>query len=433
MSQATAAAPAPTPKPAATPAPVPGGTPAPTARPAEGTDLAAARGIPSALTRWRLIAALGVLAFTALTVAQLVLGMNAASRAAADADQVIRIQDLKVDLLRADALATNAFLVGGLEPNAQRAAYDDALAGASTAITAAAEAQPADQAALAELSSLVLRYGSDMEVARANNRQGLPVGAAYLREASADLRGRGMTLVESLLDANTARAKASLDDQHPLWVAIPPILALVLLGVVNQWMAPRFRRRVNTGIAIAAVGVLALGIAAVSASASQAAENARLSSGEYADLVAAAQARGAANSAKSNESLRLVARGSGKTFEDAWGKDATAVRDTMPGESDDAWSAYEASHREIVQLDDSGDWDGAVKVATDTTAGSTATFTAFDDGIATVVKDKASTVRDTLTGGRAMPLITALLTLLGGLGATYALWQGIGRRLEEYS
>jgi hypothetical protein len=72
-------------------------------------------------------------------------------------------------------------------------------------------------------------------------------------------------------------------------------------------------------------------------------------------------------------------------------------------------------------------------VATDTTAGSTATFTAFDDGIATVVKDKASTVRDTLTGGRAMPLITALLTLLGGLGATYALWQGIGRRLEEYS
>ena len=67
MSQATAAAPAPTPKPAATPAPVPGVTPAPTARPAEGTDLAAARGIPSALTRWRLIAALGVLAFTALT------------------------------------------------------------------------------------------------------------------------------------------------------------------------------------------------------------------------------------------------------------------------------------------------------------------------------------------------------------------------------
>ena len=162
MSQATAAAPAPAPKPAAPPAPVPGVTPAPTARPAEGTDLTAARGIPSALTRWRLIAALGVLAFTALTVAQLVLGMNAASRAAADADQVIRIQDLKVDLLRADALATNAFLVGGLEPNAQRAAYDDALAGASTAITAAAEAQPADQAALAELSSLVLRYGSDM-------------------------------------------------------------------------------------------------------------------------------------------------------------------------------------------------------------------------------------------------------------------------------
>ncbi len=43
------------------------------------------------------------------------------ARAEADTAQLIRVQQIQTNLLIADATATNAFLVGGLEPPAQRA------------------------------------------------------------------------------------------------------------------------------------------------------------------------------------------------------------------------------------------------------------------------------------------------------------------------
>ena len=55
-----------------------------------------------------------------MTALQLALSWQANRTAADDTDQLIRVQGIKTTLLRADALATNAFLIGGLEP-AERA------------------------------------------------------------------------------------------------------------------------------------------------------------------------------------------------------------------------------------------------------------------------------------------------------------------------
>jgi hypothetical protein len=396
--------------------------------------LAAARRIPSTLSRLRLAAALLVLLVTALTVVQLVLGVESTRQAGADARQVTRIQDVKVDLLRADALATNAFLVGGLEPTQQRADYDAAITNATRTIAAAAQAQPADQAALAELSTLVVRYAANMEVARANNRQGLPVGAAYLRASSNDLRDRGMVLVDALLEANTERAERSFGEQHPVWVALPGLLAVGALIVANQWIAKRFRRRVNPGLLVAAAAVLVFTVAATVASSTQALENNRLADGSYAELVSGAEARSAANAAKSSESLRLVNRGSGKAFEDAWAANAKEVAALLPTGLESQWSAYTQAHEGIVAQDDAGDWDGAVAAATTSDAGgSSPAFQAFDEAIADVVERRANTVSRMLSEGATTPFIIAVLTALAGLGATVAVWRGISRRLEEYS
>ena len=49
---------------------------------------------------------------------------GALERAGANADQLVRIQAIQTNLVQADADATNAFLVGGLEPAGQRADYD---------------------------------------------------------------------------------------------------------------------------------------------------------------------------------------------------------------------------------------------------------------------------------------------------------------------
>ena len=139
----------------------------------------------------------------ALTFAYLALSL---SRAKADTAQLIRVQKIQSNLLSADATATNAFLVGGLEPPAQRAAYDQAMSSTSSLIAEAARAQPADGSALAALNQQVVNYAVAIEQARANNRQGLPVGAQYLRNASAELRADTLPILDNLVSANTARA-----------------------------------------------------------------------------------------------------------------------------------------------------------------------------------------------------------------------------------
>ena len=55
-------------------------------------------------------------------------------------------------------------------------------------IAKAAQNQPADGPALGALNEELVTYTSEIEQARANNRQALPVGAQYLKDASAGLR-----------------------------------------------------------------------------------------------------------------------------------------------------------------------------------------------------------------------------------------------------
>ena len=87
----------------------------------------------------------------------------------------------------ADATAASAFLSGGLEPLAARHRYQADIAQAAAHLesaTAAAGHSPAARD-LAKLSAGLPVYTGEVETARADNRLGLPLGAAYLREASA--------------------------------------------------------------------------------------------------------------------------------------------------------------------------------------------------------------------------------------------------------
>jgi hypothetical protein len=133
------------------------------------------------------VALLGALTFSYLAFSL--------SRAEADTAQLIRVQKIQSNLLSADATVSNAFLVGGLGPPAQRAAYDQALSSTSALIVEASQAQPADAAALSALNEQVVSYAATIEQARANNRQGLPVGAQYLRNASAELRSTALPIL----------------------------------------------------------------------------------------------------------------------------------------------------------------------------------------------------------------------------------------------
>src|SRR6478752_5294878 len=306
MSQATQGAPAP--QPAAPPTTAVVGTPAPTpAAPGTGRATAyeslgtsreddvarrQAAQVPRTLTRLRLGAIVVCLLFGALTGLQLALSWQANRTAAADTEQLIRVQAIKTNLLRADALATNAFLIGGLEPAEQRAAYDGAI--------------------------------------------------------------------DQLVASNSTRTTDAMGAHHPWWVFLPAVVAVVLLWFANRWIGRRFHRRVNPGILIAVLAVGVVGIVAAFLVNDQQNQNDDLTDGSFQAVVDGSSARTSANDAKANESLRLIARGSGQAFEDAWVAAAAIVDQALLEPSlnglQGSWATYKSQHQEIVDLDDGGDW-----------------------------------------------------------------------------
>lgn len=395
--------------------------------------------VPRLLNRWQVVAVLACLVFAAVTASLQVMSWQANRAAADNTEQLVRVQNIQSTLFRADALATTAFLTGGLEPPEQRAAYDDAIDTITRQIADAARAQPADRAALADLNAAVTTYNATIAQARANNRQGFPVGAEYLRTASTGLRdtsveGSAIPVAQALVAANADRAESELGAQHPWLVLLPGLVALGLLWWVNAQLARRFRRRVNVGIAGAFVAVAVLTLVAFVVAASQAGSNGDLREGSYAASYRESTARTAGNDAKANESLRLISRGSGQVYEDRWVVASQVVEDNASDETAALWSDYADVHQEVVDLDQGGRYDEAVRLATTTDpSGSTAAMDAFDARSQEIIRDSGAATTQALRGGNTAILVLAVVTLLVGIGAAgLAVW-GIGQRRREYA
>jgi hypothetical protein len=369
---------------------------------------------------------------------------GALTRAAANSDQVVRIQAIQTNVVQADADATNAFLVGGLEPAAQRSAYTTAIASASRLIADAAQHQPADGPALGALNEVLVAYTSEVEQARANNRQALPVGAQYLRNASATLRSEALPLLANLGAANNDRVAEEFDraGRASLWLLIPGLLTIAVLAFGLVWLARRSRRYVNVPLAAGALVVLvtvvlgALGLAAVKSDVDSTRD------GAYAATLSTARARTAGFDAKSNESLTLIARGSGGAFEKAWQASASVVTTELTalgqnpaasGLSPLPWSDYAEVHQKIRGLDDSGDWEGAVELATGTgpSTGNT-TFAAFDASSEKQLADLSTRTSQQLDASGGWLVVAGALGILAGVLAAVCAWWGVSQRLEEY-
>ena len=441
---ATGVAPPPVPAPTTTAPPIatPATTPAP---PAPATATAAA---PSTAGRTMdtpqrlrllslgvvvagvLVALVGVLIFSYLAVSL--------SRAKADTEQLIRVQKIQSNLLGADAIATNAFLVGGLEAPAQRAVYDQALSSTSSLIVEASQAQPADAEALSALNQEVVTYAATIEQARANNRQGLPVGAQYLRNASADLRSTALPILDNLVSSNAARAADKMDARSGYIFLIIALLALAGFIIGQVWLARRFKRTINVGMLASAAVLLVIALASLIAAIQVSSTLNSITNGSFAAVNTAADARIDANNAKSNESLTLIARGSGQAFETAWKSSADSVASNLQRLSDrpelvNQWQAYTSVHSEIRALDDGGRWDRAVSRATGSGPESSNTvFGTFDSNLAGYLDDVSQETSDSLAGIQPVMVVFAILTLLSGIAVALLGRWGIAARLKEY-
>jgi len=364
---------------------------------------------------------------------------DALADADADTTQLVGIQDVRNDLVVADATATNAFLVGGLEPPEQRAPYDAAVASAANGLARLAGSNEADAELLGKATAGLTTYTGLVEQARANNRQGFPVGAAYLDQASSVLRTDVLPQLDDLVGANSDRVDASFDSVSSVpWLLALGILALALLVVVQVWMARRTHRRLNAGLFWATVLALAASVGGAVVLGSSARQASDVRHGPYDETVSVSRAYSLANDAKSMESFTLIKRGSGAAYEETFVAETDEARTLLSRPTVDPslvplLDDWVAAHQKIRALDDGGDWDGAVALAISPAPGDpNDVFETFSAAASSSLEASAAQTHDALSGSGGSAVLAGWLILVAGLLAAVLSWRGISTRVEEY-
>jgi hypothetical protein len=400
--------------------------------------------------RLRLLGVLSVLAcvlFSVFAFASATTRSGALANAKADANQLVRIQTIHTNLVAADASLTNAFLVGGLEPAGERNAYQQGIATASKTLSEASGADASDAAVLADVNDVITSYSGLVESARSNNRQGFPVGAAYLRQAITLLHDKALPLLQSLAVSEHYRVDrayaASAHAGYWLLAGLATALAVLLCSLI--WVARRTKRVLNVGLAAAAVTVLVVGALLTGLMAWSQSKANRTRDGSYFATLELASTRIDAFDAKSAESLTLINRGSGQADEADFAtlaanaalvlQDATDRGGAAEAAASHAFAAYTSVHKRIRAFDDGGNWDQAVALATapignQDTANST--FAAFDRTSADALNAQVARVNSEVTSARSPLTWFGWIALLLGLAAAVAAWRGIADRLREY-
>lgn len=397
--------------------------------------------------RLRLYGAIGIVACLAFGFVAFVATQRLhadISHARDDAAQLVRVQTIRTSIVKADANATNAFLVGGLEPAGVRAQYDDGIVTAARTLAEATGAKSADEATLASVNRTLATYAGLIESARANNRQGFPIGAAYLRQATDLVQQEALPKLERLVLVEQARVDDSTGaaDSAPQVLGALLLVVLFVLVVVQFFLYGRSRRVFNLAVVVGTVVVLLAGVAGLGVMAWSRAATSDVRDHAYRRTVALATARIDGFDAKSAEALTLINRGSGQPYEDrfkavsaaatrAMAADLPSLSEGSPAPTVSAFNRYLAAHTDVRKLDDAGNWDGAVAAATGTGAANQ-TFAAFEQVSARALQDEASGLSDDLDTARLPLTALSWLLLAAGLVAAVATWRGVNQRLREY-
>jgi hypothetical protein len=438
--------------------------PALTAQPAPGARPALGRFFRATTTPARLR-----LLLAGLVVLCLVWGAVAAwvvSQRTAGADDVVSTSEtLSLDgqqiyraLSDADATAASAFLSSGLEPINGTARYRADIAHAAAHLesaTAAAGHSPAARD-LATLSAGLPVYTGEVQTARADNRLGLPLGAAYLREASKLMRGTLLPAARSVSAQADAQLAAASGQATGLPLGLVLLVAAVLVGYVlyraQRWLLRRTHRRLNPGLVVASVAgvisVLWLAIALTVARADL------LQARDHGSTPVAALARAdiAALQARADESLTLIDAAGDDNFQADYVTiqhrlgpgpgtlltNAASAAQQSPGDGSarsatTAATAWYRAHKRVRALDDNGQHTEAVRLVTTQGPGHSSTQFARLDGSLTsaiaadqaVFRAHAAAGRNALTGLEIGIIVLALIMAAGCA-------RGLSTRLAEY-
>lgn len=405
------------------------------------------------------VVALLVVAFGAVTA------WEVTDRAAAADDVVSRSQPLSADaasiyrsLADADTAAASGFLAGAQEPHAVRLRYESDIATASRLLVkAAANTTGASDSgrSIAALNEQLPVYNGLIEQARANNRQGFPVGGAYLRYANEQMTEHLLPAAQKLYEAETGRLYEDYD-QAETWPYAALAVGVVALGALfwaQRRTYLRTNRVLNHGLlaASAASVVVLLWLVAGHAVAASDLSTSRASGQE--SLKVLNDARISSLQARANENLTLVARGAvlTKGGDDKYDTDYKAemkdlvaklgsagkLADDSSGRTpvEDAQSSvteWQRRHTTARTTDDSGDYDGALQQVIGASGSTGQSFDRVDAALEKAIGHEQREFTRAASDGKGalagLPLGAAVLAVLGAAAAGV----GVSRRLAEY-
>ncbi|MFJ6723515.1 hypothetical protein ACIQPQ_01215 [Streptomyces sp. NPDC091281] len=431
---------------------------------AEGVDQlrSAATTEPGRLRVIGALLAVLVLAFGAVTAWQMT------DRAAAADDVLNKSQPLSsaaADIYRsladANTAASSGFLAGGQETPESRERYEkDIDSAAAKLVTAANNSDPGSpsSAAITRLNTLLPEYKGLVERARTYNRQGFPVGGAYLRYANQKMQKEMLPAAEDLYKKENQRLRADYAAAEPYpWAAIAlGVLALAALGWAQHRTYRRTNRVLNHGLVAAttASAIVLLWLVAGHSVARSGLHDSYDHGVRSLDVLH--DARIASLKARGNENLTLVARGAetvkvGDDTLDAYDHDFTTematldkglaaaadLADDSAGEkpvttAESNMAEWRKRHTAARAQDDSGNYAQALDLVIGGKGATGECFDGVDASLATALDHEQDEFRQAARGGLdamgGLPLGAAVLTVLGAAGAVL----GIGRRLSEY-
>lgn len=355
----------------------------------------------------------------------------------------------------ADATEANAYL-DGIEPTTSitRVHTDINTAEADLMAVRAGDPARAVQADLTTLSAGIPTYTSLTGKADALNTEGLPVGAAFLGEASSYMRATLLPAASDLYQKEDARLNADYGQAAEFpYLAIGAAVLFALAAVKPQrWLARRTRRRFNTGLVAASlIGLLSLGWLLIGYSSARGDLLAARDQGSGPSQ-ALAQAEVTALGMHSDESLTLINRdGALDRQEQAFRASETTLTAQLaaaanagqragngsPGAVDAAAAASAAQawygvHTQVYNLNSNGKYLGPAGAVAMATSSSTQAFEKVDAALtAGLAADEAMFARQAQAGDNALGGLTAGLLVASLLMAAACTW-GVSRRIGEY-
>ena len=333
--------------------------------------------------------------------------------------------ELRTNLAAADAEAASTLLSGGLEEPETREAYESNLAAASAALTdAALTARDDDRADIETLAVGLTDYAGLVETARANSRQGFPVGAAYLNQARVLARDDLVPTADHLRrvgEQRVARAANSVGGPVSAIAVVVLLLALVVLVVSAAVIAGRSRRLTHPALLGATVAALA---ALVVVTAGIVAQSRELRSAATTDIDAYVEANDAAftvSNLRVTEISAVAAHGSGAPLYDDFSSTAADLAAELEGNPTLApVQAYAAVVDDEVRATDLDSGDNQAAAENTLGGASLDAFQVADTATGDAVDQAFVDLRDRFDGAADAGVHPALPIVLGVVAAGLA-------------